>query len=171
MFSPVQRSRGRLLHTRSKHRCRWSGFSGVRQRPARPILLLCPMEPTALPCIGRWHPMSTAFARRKHAELPGDAADDIRDSHQRQGRQGDWPTVPSSLLVRRRVTTTAVSVANEDWARSKPPRSSTSNRTGGIRCWPTLPARSRSEAKTKFGNNGGEVHRRPALMRCNLRAG
>lgn len=68
--SAVQRSRGRLLHTRSKHRCRWSGFSGVRQRPARPILLLCPMEPTALPCIGRRHPTSTAFARRKHAELP-----------------------------------------------------------------------------------------------------
>lgn len=68
--SAVQRSRGRLLHTRSKHRCRWSGFSGVRQRPARPILLLCPMEPTALPRIGRRHPTSTAFARRKHAELP-----------------------------------------------------------------------------------------------------
>jgi hypothetical protein len=28
-----------------------------------------------------------------------------------------------------------------------------------------------SVPKTKFGNNGGEVHRRPALMRCNLRAG
>lgn len=61
---------GPLAAHAQKHRCRWSGFSGVRQRPARPILLLCPMEPTALPCIGRRHPTSTAFARRKHAELP-----------------------------------------------------------------------------------------------------